>query len=882
MLASLGSSLLNGRTPYFELVRPRILSGDGRMTRVALPAGSYESGQFIRAFPWRRNRFGDPSVLSHPRLIAPVLIPRRVGFGALASMARHIHPTLIARPVSSGVVPTRSLVVDLEGDEFFTGIATWRGGVDMLITDEPRGDIFDEFSLDVAFDESLVDEIVLSVTDGDLSPPLYDAESRVLTIYLTHDETWSTIAAYLAGLDAAANPAAVSIGLNGDPEYYGPLYPLGFGDDGDVLTTRYAVPHGRLPAQVRVTLTDALDMGSTWELVVRAGRSRSEVWVDEEARRITWLLHRTAQLSVVAGAFQTATDGPPGRNRYLVSPVRAQRLPGLDLVSLTLPGEATTATLRFEREGERVSGLLGAPVASARVRPPLRNHYDPDWPPPRFGTPFVEALHVAGKLNVAPARLGAPSIRSPRLIGPVLHAQAPLALGAPYARARHRHPTLSAQRGVPLRTLRIAVEGDTPETPHRRLDAVVEFRIQDRDYSREPAYSLSIRTARRLTATVDATLYRLVWGIPSTIVLDTAISAWDRRRATVRVRRVSGRGDLVDVTPRGMNAATYHFLRHFGRSVSGQFGDKTSRASLRGPILHTLSEPITLGAPVASAVLAHPPLVPAAPLALGPPGVVSPRLAAPVLIPISPRLMGTPLASARHRYPELHVAPVYLGTPRIDAGHRHPTFAAYAEFGSPRSQGIVTVGEPEMVYGGAAGASQALLRVQHALVERFDRYAAGHEGLRATFRHLGLSDYLPSPRLYDEPPAGGAAFFRLGEASIDYETASGIHLWTISQEIEAHIDPVRGRAAVLAMADVIERAFEPQLYRAGPPNGESEPETWLTHANLSLRDIHGVAHTSPLRVTDITPSATRVGFSAGGLTYQAIITYEIVAEPIHG
>ena len=204
---------------------------------------------------------------------------------------------------------------------------------------------------------------------------------------------------------------------------------------------------------------------------------------------------------------------------------------------------------------------------------------------------------------------------------------------------------------------------------------------------------------------------------------------------------------------------------------------------------------------------------------------------------------------------------------------------AAVRLGEMRITAELAEGSVRFVPGGRAGVSDALLRIQRAMVARFADFAAGHQGVRATFESRGipLPESLPEPRLYDEVPSGSAAFFRLGEATVDYETGSGQATWVISQDVEAHIDPVRGRVAALAMGDVLERAFEPHVY---PAPGTREPEPWVTRMNLVLADTDGTPSATPVVVTDITPGDARIGYSEAGLTYQVAITYQIVAQPL--
>lgn len=186
------------------------------------------------------------------------------------------------------------------------------------------------------------------------------------------------------------------------------------------------------------------------------------------------------------------------------------------------------------------------------------------------------------------------------------------------------------------------------------------------------------------------------------------------------------------------------------------------------------------------------------------------------------------------------------------------------------------------------GASGVLLLVQRSLVRRFSEFAAGEDGIEEAFRRYGLEVPVPAPdpRLYDEPRAGSPAFFRLGDASVTVETLSGTLIWTIDQELEAHVDPVRGRASALAMGDVIERAFRPRSPEVDPEDAPHSGiglylEPWLALGSLSLPEdgaFDGLI--PPIRVTDMTQTGSRIGYSEAGLTYQVITTWNIVAESL--
>ena len=191
------------------------------------------------------------------------------------------------------------------------------------------------------------------------------------------------------------------------------------------------------------------------------------------------------------------------------------------------------------------------------------------------------------------------------------------------------------------------------------------------------------------------------------------------------------------------------------------------------------------------------------------------------------------------------------------------------------------------------GASQALLRVQRALVARFAAFVGGPDGVQDAFEAAGISlpaSDMPPAMLFDEPRSGRpASYWRLGDASITIETRAGGVLWEITQDIEAHVDPVRGRAAALVMGDLMERAFAAeQTIGVGPPHGDLglDRDAWMRPEALALRDVliegQPAVSPTPVRVVDIRQTDSRIGFSeaAYGPTYQVIGTWAIVAEPI--
>ena len=180
-----------------------------------------------------------------------------------------------------------------------------------------------------------------------------------------------------------------------------------------------------------------------------------------------------------------------------------------------------------------------------------------------------------------------------------------------------------------------------------------------------------------------------------------------------------------------------------------------------------------------------------------------------------------------------------------------------------------------------SGVSGAMLQIQASLVNWFHRFAIDEDvGVAATLGWYGLEAPTDPPpvTLYDEPPAGLASFYRIGNASVDIETGDGRLLWSIDQELEAHVDPVRGRAAVLAMSDVLERAFAPTRPTVDPHRGIGlYLEQWLNYANLTLPDP---CDPPRILVTEMTQTDARIGYSEAGLTYQVISTWNILAQPL--
>ena len=185
--------------------------------------------------------------------------------------------------------------------------------------------------------------------------------------------------------------------------------------------------------------------------------------------------------------------------------------------------------------------------------------------------------------------------------------------------------------------------------------------------------------------------------------------------------------------------------------------------------------------------------------------------------------------------------------------------------------------------------SQALLRIQSALVSRFAAVVGGPSGVLDAFVDAGVPvpDPQPDPILYDEPPSGvSSSYWRLGTASVQVETRAGGVYWEIDQEIEAHVDPVRGRAAALVMGDLMERAFAAGQTIGAPPHTTPglDRDPWMGPAALALRDVgpseNRADSASPIRVVDIRQTDSRIGWSEAGLTYQVIGTWSITAEPI--
>lgn len=188
------------------------------------------------------------------------------------------------------------------------------------------------------------------------------------------------------------------------------------------------------------------------------------------------------------------------------------------------------------------------------------------------------------------------------------------------------------------------------------------------------------------------------------------------------------------------------------------------------------------------------------------------------------------------------------------------------------------------------GASGALLRIQKALVSRFTTYVSAIDlPGRFAMYNLLVPDPLPSLTMFDEPRAGISNYFRIGDASCSVETGADRLLWSISQDIEAHVDPVRGRALVLVMGEIIELAFEPRHPDIGPPDDPHggialRLEPWLTRAELALPDDPVDPRTgtrlAPVQVTDMVQTDSRIGYSEAGLTYQVTTVWDIVAEPL--
>ena len=189
------------------------------------------------------------------------------------------------------------------------------------------------------------------------------------------------------------------------------------------------------------------------------------------------------------------------------------------------------------------------------------------------------------------------------------------------------------------------------------------------------------------------------------------------------------------------------------------------------------------------------------------------------------------------------------------------------------------------------GAAGALLFVQYALVKWFLQYLGDDpaQKIADAFRafHIRPLDPPPDPILYDEPRAGTVNFFRIGNASVDVEVETTRVMYTIDQEIEAYCDPVRGRAAVLVMGDLIEKAFAPSVPVIDVPHvphgGPGIPlEPWLRPSALALPSpVQGEPALIPtIRVTDMTETDSRIGYSVDGLTYSVIMTWQIIAETL--
>lgn len=190
------------------------------------------------------------------------------------------------------------------------------------------------------------------------------------------------------------------------------------------------------------------------------------------------------------------------------------------------------------------------------------------------------------------------------------------------------------------------------------------------------------------------------------------------------------------------------------------------------------------------------------------------------------------------------------------------------------------------------GASGALLFVQSALVRHFAA-TVSPAYITAVYNsfHLGQPSPPPAPRLYDEPSVGAVSYFKLDDASIEFEIHSTFLLWTIEQEISAYTDTVQGRAGALVMGDIIERAFCPQMSEDdsmtvshGGPALSLEP--WLRQGFLTLPALPSPPAppawaqkvVPDLRITDMVQTDSRIGYSTPGLTYEVVTTWEITAE----
>lgn len=192
-------------------------------------------------------------------------------------------------------------------------------------------------------------------------------------------------------------------------------------------------------------------------------------------------------------------------------------------------------------------------------------------------------------------------------------------------------------------------------------------------------------------------------------------------------------------------------------------------------------------------------------------------------------------------------------------------------------------------YYGDSGSAGAVLRLQRALVNRFSTYANDADNIEAIYTAYGLLPPTPppAPRLYDEPPAGVASYWRLGDASTEIETGSGRLLWIVDQEIESHADPVQGRAVALVMSDIVERAFLARQVEIDPMDHPHQGaglylDAWAAPDALVLdtdpEDSKGVRQ-SPIVVIDATQTDSSIGYAASGLTYQIVSTWNFVLSP---